>query len=335
MNFVYRHNECIFEIATFKEKGTNNLMKENPNNGIASLKKKSRLILGDSEVVLPTLKQKFDLILTSPAYNINKEYETKVSIETYLEEQKKVIQLLIQTLNDNGSICWQVGNYIDKKNKELYPLDIYYYQIFKELGLTLKNRIVWKSSHGYHAKNKFSGRYETILWFVKGDDYIFNLDPVRVPQKYPGKKSYRGKNKGKYSGNPLGKNPSDIWEILLEDWEKEIWDIPNVKANHKEKTIHPCQFPIELAERCILALTNENSWVLDPYSGVGSSVLAAIRNNRNAIGIEKYKKYIDVALERISSLAKGNLKYRPLGTEVFKPDPERMSVARKPDHFEY
>lgn len=305
--------------------------RKNPNN----YSEKFKLIHGDSENILPDIEEKFDLILTSPAYNINKEYETKVSIENYLIEQKKVIKLLIEKLNDNGSICWQVGNHIDKKNKELYPLDIYYYQIFKEFGLTLKNRIIWKISHGYHAKNKFSGRYETILWFVKGDNYIFNLDPVRIPQKYPGKKSYQGKNKGEYSGNPLGKNPSDVWEIVLKDWEKEIWEIPNVKANHKEKTIHPCQFPIELAERCILALTNKESWILDPYSGVGTTVISALKNGRNAVGIEKFQKYIDVASERINSLTKGELKYRPLGTEVFKPDPSKMSVARKPDHFEY
>ena len=94
----------------------------------------------------------------------------------------------------------------------------------------MKNRIVWHFEHGLHLKHKFSGRYETILWFVKTDKYIFDLDKVRVPQKYPGKVGYKGKNKGKYSGNIKGKNPSDVWII------------PNVKSFHKEKTIHPCQF---------------------------------------------------------------------------------------------
>ena len=67
----------------------------------------------------------------------------------------------------------------------------------------------------------------------------------------------------------MGKNPSDIWEIVLQDWENELWDIPNVKSNHPEKADHPCQYPVELVERCVLALSNKESWVLDPYSGVG------------------------------------------------------------------
>jgi len=292
-----------------------------------------QFIHGDTAKILPHMRRKFDLILTSPAYNINKAYETKISIEKYLLNQKEVIKILLEKLDDNGSICWQVGNYIDKKTNELFPLDIYYYDIFKELGLKLKNRIIWQFGHGLHAKTKFSGRYETILWFVKGDDYTFNLDLVRVPQKYPGKRSYKGQNKGEFSGNPLGKNPSDVWEVVLTDWEKEIWDIPNVKAKHAEKTIHPCQFPIELAERCILALTNSNSWILDPYCGVGSSIIAAIKNNRNAVGIEKYEKYIQIGEDRIVSLKKDELKYRELGTMVFEPNSDNLAVAKKPEHF--
>ncbi len=211
--------------------------------------------------------EKFDLIITSPPYNIGKSYETKTSIEAYLETQEEIITELIRVLSEKGNICWQVGNFVDKG--EVFPLDIYYYQIFKRLGLKLRNRIIWHFGHGLHASNRFSGRYETILWFSKSDDYIFNLDDVRVPAKYPGKRHFKGPKKGKLSGNPKGKNPSDIWEIVLKDWENELWNIPNVKSNHPEKTVHPCQYPIELDERCVLALTNENRWVLDPFNGVG------------------------------------------------------------------
>src|SRR5699024_3250079 len=118
----------------------------------------------------------------------------------------------------------------------------------------------------------------------------------------------KGKNKGKLSGNPKGKNPSDIWEIVLRDWEKELWNIPNVKSNHPEKTAHPCQYPVELVERCILALTNEKSWVLDPFNGVGSAVIAALKNQRNAVGIDQEKAYCDIAEDRIKKLKEGHLK---------------------------
>jgi adenine-specific DNA-methyltransferase len=243
---------------------------------------------------------KFDLIITSPPYNIGKSYETKTSIEKYLETQEEIINELVRTLSDKGNLCWQVGNYIDKG--EVFPLDIYYYQIFKKHGLKLRNRIIWHFGHGLHASNRFSGRYETILWFSKTDDYIFNLDNVRVPSKYPGKLHFKGPKKEQPSGNPLGKNPSDIWEIVEQDWERAMWDIPNVKSNHPEKTDHPCQFPIELVERCVLALTEEKSWVLDPFAGVGSSVIAAIKNDRNAVGIERDETYCKIARQRIADL---------------------------------
>jgi len=260
---------------------------------------------------------KFDLIITSPPYNVGKEYEVKISIEKYLKTQEAIIEQLVRVLSERGSICWQVGNYVEKG--EIFPLDIYYYQIFKQFKLKLRNRIIWHFGHGLHASKRFSGRYETILWFTKSDDYIFNLDEVRVPSKYPGKLHFKGPKKGQPSGNPMGKNPSDIWEIIINDWENELWNIPNVKSNHPEKTIHQCQFPIELVERCILALTNENSWVLDPFSGVGSTIIAALKNNRNAIGIDKEKKYCSIANERIEKLKKGELKIRPINKPIHVP----------------
>lgn len=171
----------------------------------------------------------------------------------------------------------------------------------------------------FTRKKRFSGRYETILWFSKTDQYIFNLDSVRVPSKYPGKLNYKGDKKGLPSGNPLGKNPSDIWEIIIKDWEKGLWDIPNVKSNHPEKENHPCQFPVELVERCVLALTNENSWVLDPYAGVGSSLVAALKNNRNSIGIEQDSTYCDIAHNRLELLRKGELKTRPINKPIHVP----------------
>ena len=257
------------------------------------------------------------LIVTSPPYNIGKQYEKRTSVEEYINKQSDVISHLYRVLRDDGSICWQVGNYVNRG--EVYPLDILYYPIFKKLGMKLRNRIIWKFGHGLHASKRFSGRYETILWFTKTDHYIFNLDSVRIPSKYPGKRHYKGPNKGKPSGNPLGKNPSDVWEIVVRDWEEQVWDIPNVKANHPEKTIHPCQFPIELVERCVLALTNEGDWVFDPYMGVGSSLIAAIMHNRRAVGCDKEEAYVEMTKQRIKSYYNGTLRYRNLGKPIYQP----------------
>ena len=282
-------------------------------------------VLGDSLKKLKNYEDgKFKLIITSPPYNVGKEYEVKKSIEKYLEEQKEIIKELIKKLHPSGSICWQVGNFISKG--EVFPLDIFYYNIFKENGLKLRNRIIWQFGHGLHSSKRFSGRYETILWFTKTDKYTFNLDSVRVPSKYPGKRHFKGPKKGKYSGNPNGKNPSDIWDIVLNDWENEIWDIPNVKANHVEKTEHPCQYPIELVERCVLALTNEGDWVLDPFAGVGSTVLASLKNNRNVVGIEKEEKYKTIGVKRVKEFENGTLKFRPLEKPIYDHKQSKLSL---------
>lgn len=287
--------------------------------------------LGDSTEFLKTLpNNSIKLVVTSPPYNIGKSYETKTSIEEYLQTQERIIEEIIRVVKDDGSICWQVGNFV--QDGEIFPLDIFYYNIFKKHNLYLRNRIIWHFGHGLHAKKRFSGRYETILWFTKSKSYTFNLDNVRVPSKYPGKRYYKGEKKGQLSGNPKGKNPSDIWEVLNNDWEKEIWEIPNVKANHPEKTEHPCQFPVELVERLVLALTDENDYVLDPFAGVGSSLIGALKNNRRAIGIEKEKAYIKIGKERIVDLFNGNLKIRPMTKKIYQPT-GREKVAKMPEEW--
>ncbi len=276
------------------------------------------LASGDvNEFILQIPDNSVALVITSPPYNLGKAYEDRVSIKHYLQEQAQLLAQLHRILREDGSLCWQVGNFVE--NGEVYPLDILYYPFFKELGLKLRNRIVWKFGHGLHASKRFSGRYETILWFTKSDRYTFNLDNVRVPAKYPGKRHFKGPNKGKPSGNPLGKNPSDMWEVVVQDWEELIWDIPNVKSNHPEKTLHPCQFPIELVERCVLALTNEDDRVFDPYMGVGSSLVAAVMHNRRAIGCEKEAEYAAIARQRLGDYFNGTRRHRPLGRPVHQP----------------
>lgn len=246
------------------------------------------------------------LIVTSPPYNIGKSYEQRSSLESYLEAQAVVIAECVRLLQPNGSICWQVGNHITRTG-EVIPLDIVLYPLFKQHGLILRNRIIWHYEHGLHCSKRFSGRYETIMWFTKGDDYTFHLDPVRVASKYPNKKYHRGPKAGQLSGNPLGKNPSDVWII------------PNVKFNHVEKTIHPCQFPVELVERLVLALTDEQDSVLDPYMGVGSSVVAALKHNRHGLGCDVENAYVEIAQQRIDALKSGTLRTRPMGKPVYDP----------------
>lgn len=272
----------------------------------------------------------FKLAVSSPPYNIGKEYEKQIELQHYLDWQSEILKELARVVSDDGSIVWQVGNFVD--DGEVFPLDIYFYPIIKALGLQLRNRIVWHFDHGLHATKRFSGRYEVLLWFTKSKDYTFNLDSVRVPSKYPGKLHYKGDKKGQPSGNPLGKNPSDYWVIISQEWENGIIEIPNVKSNHPEKTSHPCQFPIELIERCVLALTNENDWVIDPFGGVGSSLIAAIKNGRRGMVIDRDPQYIAITKERISAFQEGVLKIRPLGKPVHKPS-GKEKVAQMPSEW--
>jgi adenine-specific DNA-methyltransferase len=245
------------------------------------------------------------LVVTSPPYNIGKKYEKKMRLDRYLEQQAVVIEECVRVLSEQGSICWQVGNYVNKGI--IVPLDTVLYPIFQRLGLQMRNRIIWHFEHGLHCSSRFSGRYETIMWFTKTRHYVFNLDPVRVPQKYPGKKHFKGPKAGEYSCNPRGKNPGDLWTI------------PNVKSNHVEKTAHPCQFPVELIERLVLALTQKDDWVLDPFLGVGSTIIAAIKHSRRAAGAEINPEYVAVAQDRIRQYQEGALRTRPMNRPVYDP----------------
>lgn len=267
------------------------------------------LVNSDCLSVIEQLKQenaKVQLIVTSPPYNIGKQYEETTSLKSYVAWQTEVIAACVDLLSETGSICWQVGHYIEgtSKTKEAYPLDLVFYPVFKDLGLKLRNRIIWHFGHGLHDKYRFSGRHETILWFTKSDEYVFNLDPVRVPQTYPNKRYFKGKNKGKISGNPLGKNPSDVWNI------------PNVKNNHIEKTDHPCQFPVGLVERLVLALSNVGDTVFDPFMGSGSSGVAALLHSRAFIGSDIVKSYVQMAEERLKHTVEGTIKIRPMNKPV-------------------
>ena len=278
------------------------------------------LYVGDCMNFLSHIPQKpiFDLVVTSPPYNIGKEYEEKTSLEVYYKWQKKVVETIYPFLKPSGSICWQVGNFVD--NGKIVPLDIELADIFKSLKMSLRNRIIWTFGHGLHSQKRFSGRYEVVMWYTKSDEYTFNLDDVRVPAKYPGKKSYKGPNKGQISSNPLGKNPEDVWQI------------PNVKGNHVEKTNHPCQFPVALIEKLVLALTNEGDLVFDPFCGVASSGVASLIHNRTFWGCDVEKKYIDIGQQRLNDALEGTVKYRSFKKELY--DHTKSPLSKIPKEWE-
>jgi modification methylase bglII len=264
------------------------------------------------------------LIITSPPYCIGKAYEDPHDdIKTFKKQHEDIFDDLYRVLKTGGSICWQVGYHVS--DQCVIPLDYVVYNIFTsrsanfENPLILRNRIIWTFGHGLNSTKRFSGRHEMILWFTKGEQSVFNLDDVRVPQKYPGKKSYKGPNKGNLSGNPLGKNPSDVW------------DIPNVKAMHVEKTDHPCQFPVAIPQRLIKALTAPNGLILDPFMGSGTTGVAAYIENRRFVGAEILQAYYEIAVSRLEESINGTVKIRE-DKPVAKPN-ANTAVAKLPDEF--
>ena len=236
------------------------------------------------------------LFVTSPPYSMGRSYEDKKNgMETFRALHKSILRDMYRALRPGGSICWQVGSYVS--GGAVRPLDIDVYNIFESFRiregppLACRGRVIWTFGHGLHCKKRFSGRYETILWFTKG--------AVR--------------------GDVDGLPPYDIW------------DIPNVKGNHVEKTAHPCQYPIALPKRLVHALTAEGDLVVDPFLGAGTTGAAAVLEGRRFAGAEMQKDYIQIAEERIRQAASGTLRYRA-DIPVIAPDP-RTAQARRPEEW--
>jgi adenine-specific DNA-methyltransferase len=249
---------------------------------------------------------------------MGKEYDKSPSATDFVRQHEELFPILAKVLKPGGSLCWQVGHHV--KNGKVIPLDALVYSVASQISeLTLRNRIIWTFSHGEHCSKRFSGRHETVLWFTKGDDYVFNQDAVRVPQRYPGKRHYKGPKKGQWSGNPLGKNPGDVW------------DIPNVKSQHVEKTEHPCQFPTALVRRLIRALTNQGDVVLDPFLGSGTTCVVSLLEQRNFVGCEIETKYLRIVRRRLDEVRRGTATLR---ADIPIREPRKNeAVSIAPPHF--
>ena len=190
---------------------------------------------------------------------------------------------------------------------EIFPLDTMLYPIFQRHGLKLRNRIVWHFEHGLHCSKRLSGRYETILWFTKGDDYIFNLDPIRVPSKYPGKKYFKGPKAGQFSGNPLGRILAMFGYFQMS------------KTTTSRKHRIPASSPLSLSNGPVLSLTEKGGNVLDPYMGVGTAIIGAELHGRIGYGCDVVRQYVDIAVERLGELKAGTLRTRPMHKPVYDP----------------
>jgi adenine-specific DNA-methyltransferase len=226
-----------------------------------------------------------DLTVTSPPYNIGKEYERTMELEEYLDWSERWIEAVHRATSDHGSFWLNLGYVAIQGKARAIPLP---YLLWNRIPFYLIQEIVWHYGAGVAARHAFSPRNEKFLWFAKRENsYTFNLDEVRDPEvKYPNQK----KN-GKLKCNPLGKNPTDVWSL------------PKVTsgANRSsvERTDHPAQFPSAVIERIILASSNPGDLILDPFMGSGTTAIVAASLGRRVIGFEISNRYLDIAINRI------------------------------------
>ena len=245
------------------------------------------LYQGDSIEILEKLRThdlQIDLTLTSPPYNIGKEYERPMPVEEYVKWCSRWMGQIYDLTKKNGAFWLNVG-YLEVPKKGLcVPIP---YLLWDRSDFYLLQEVVWKYGAGVSAKRRLSPRNEKWLFYVKNPkDYTFNLDEIRDPNvKYPNQK----KN-GKYRCNPLGKNPSDVWEF------------PKVttgsKRSSRERTGHPAQFPLAVVERIIRASSNKAEIVIDPFAGSASAGIAAYGLGRVFVGLEINADYCQMAVDR-------------------------------------
>jgi adenine-specific DNA-methyltransferase len=242
---------------------------------------------GDCCEILDRIKEtdvRLDLTVTSPPYNIGKEYEAIKEVPDFVSWCTSWMKTIHQVTVDNGAFWLNLGYFEVESLGLCVPIP---YLLWDKSPFYMMQEVVWHYGAGVATKKRFSPRNEKWLYYVKDEQsYVFNLDAVRDPNvKYPNQK----KN-GKFRCNPLGKNPSDVWEFPKVTTGKN--------RSSKERTGHPAQFPLEVIDRIVKVSSNHGGVVLDPFSGSASTGISAVGNGRVYIGIEILEDYCALSCER-------------------------------------
>ena len=218
---------------------------------------------------MPT--ESVNLIVADPPYNLGKDYGNNHDLkgfDEYIEFTRQWTSEAKRVLTNDGTIYVFMGvRFIS------YLYDI----LDREQELFFNSWVVWHYTQGLGKTRGFSPRHDDILVFNKSKSYKFNLDNVRIPQKY-----YRARN------NMRGANPGDVWKFS------------HVHYCNPNRQNHPTQKPEGLIERMVLASSNETDVVLDPFSGSGTTMRVCQQLNRIGIGFELNQEYLDMTKSRLA-----------------------------------
>jgi len=245
--------------------------------GLNKLMNTTNIECGDAiELFKDIPDNSIDLIVADPPYNLGKDYGNNHDIlgfEEYLDFSRKWISEAKRTLSENGTIYIFMGvRFIS------YLYDI----LDREQGLFFNSWVIWHYTQGLGKTKGFSPRHDDILVFNKSKNFKFNLDDVRVPQKY-----YRKRN------NMRGANPGDVWTFS------------HVHYSNPNRQNHPTQKPEGLIERIILASSDKGDVVLDPFAGSGTTLRVCQQLNRQCIGFELNPEYVELVKTRLSEPFRG------------------------------
>lgn len=246
------------------------------------------LYLGDcTDYMSRIFGSPIDLTITSPPYNIGKEYEQNLPLAEYVAWCGKWMSQVHAVTESDGSFWLNLGYVPIESQGRAVPLP---YLLWDQSPFFLQQEVVWQYGAGVAARRAFSPRNEKFLWYVKNPaNYHFDLDSVRDPDvKYPNQK----KN-GKLRCNPLGKNPGDVWSVAKVT--------SGSGRASPERTAHPAQYPEAVIERVVKASSEPGDVVLDPFLGSGTTAVVARSLGRKCIGFELRADYLETAIKRLEN----------------------------------
>jgi len=263
---------------------------------LAAMPEVNRIVCGDCIKILNDGPEGWvDLVFADPPFNIGylyHGYDDRRKTEDYLKFSVDWMSAVKRALKPTGSFFLAIG---DEYAADLCVI------ARRQLGLNMRNWVIWHYTFGQQTKLKFAKSHTHILYFTKDEkEFTFNADAVRVA-------SARQTTYADARANPKGKLPDDVWYLRPQETagghfspERDTWYVSRVCGTFNEREgWHGCQMPLEVLNRIIVAASNAGDIVLDPFNGSGTTVVSAALLGRKYVGIDQSEEYVKFATCRI------------------------------------